>query len=154
MPSSRVVAFALDSAPNGWRLSCGRPVMELSVDRRTPPSQAQPGGRRPWKSERQPKRAAVSCSRRLLGGESCEAGHSEPLCGEVLVCMKRGPLDMNEHSENTDERTGARTAAAHHGLTSRECRTGLAVEGPGFLVWDEVASDARRRAAELSAVAR
>lgn len=31
-------------------------------------------------------------------------------------------------------------------------RRGLAVEGPGFRVWDEVASDARRRAAELSAV--
>ena len=33
-------------------------------------------------------------------------------------------------------------------------QTGLAVEGPGFLVWDEVASDASKRAAELSAVAR
>jgi hypothetical protein len=32
-------------------------------------------------------------------------------------------------------------------------QTGLAVEGPGFLVWDEVASDASKRAAELSAVA-
>lgn len=31
-------------------------------------------------------------------------------------------------------------------------RRGLAVEGPGFRVWDEVASDARRRAEELSAV--
>ena len=32
-------------------------------------------------------------------------------------------------------------------------QAGLAVEGPGFLVWDEVASDARKRAAELSTVA-
>ena len=32
-------------------------------------------------------------------------------------------------------------------------QTGLAVEGPGFLVWDEIASDARRRAGELWAVA-
>jgi hypothetical protein len=32
-------------------------------------------------------------------------------------------------------------------------QAGLAVEGPSFLVWDEVASDARKRAAELSAVA-
>jgi hypothetical protein len=33
-------------------------------------------------------------------------------------------------------------------------RKGLAVEGPGFFVWDEIASDARRRAAELLSIAR
>ena len=32
-------------------------------------------------------------------------------------------------------------------------RKGLGVEGPGFFVWDEIASDARRRAAELLAIA-
>jgi len=60
---------------------------------------------------------------------------------------------MKEHSENTGERTRERTTAVHHCMSSRACRTGLAVEGPGFLVWDEVASVARKRAAELSAVA-
>ena len=39
--------------------------------------------------------------------------------------------------------------AAGHGIAGRRLATGLAVEGPGFLVWDEVASDARRRAGEL-----
>ena len=42
------------------------PVLLPSVDRRTPASQARPGGRRPWSRARHPKRAAVSCSR-LLG---------------------------------------------------------------------------------------
>jgi hypothetical protein len=35
----------------------------LSVDRRTPASQAPPGGRRPWSFKHHPKRAAVGCSR-------------------------------------------------------------------------------------------
>ena len=56
--------------PNGSRLSCGRPVLRLSVDRRTPASQAPPGGRRPWSFARQPKRAAGSCSRLLDGGRT------------------------------------------------------------------------------------
>jgi len=38
------------------------------------------------------------------------------------------------------------------GPASRAWQTGLAVKGPGFLVWDEVASEARKRAAELRAV--
>jgi len=38
------------------------------------------------------------------------------------------------------------------GPASREWETGLAVKGPGFLVWDEDASEARKRAAELRAV--
>ena len=37
--------------------------------------------------------------------------------------------------------------------TSPAPRKGLGVEGPGFFVWDEIASDARRRAAELLAIA-
>ena len=49
--------------------------------------------------------------------------------------------------------------SASERATPRTCRrklirqTGLAVQGPGFLVWDEVASDAKKRADELSAVA-
>jgi hypothetical protein len=89
----------------------------------------------------------------LFGGESCEAGHSKPFSEEVLVCMKRGFPDMKEHSDNTDKRIAEPITAVHHCMTSRAFRTGLAVEGPGFLVWDEVASVARKRAAELSAVA-
>jgi len=38
------------------------------------------------------------------------------------------------------------------GPAGRECETGLAVKGPGFLVWDEDAGEARKRAAELRAV--
>ena len=34
---------------------------------------------------------------------------------------------------------------------ARPRRTGLAVEGPGFFVWDEVPGEARKRAAELAA---
>ena len=49
----------------------------------------------------------------------------------------------------TQERAIALRGRKRGGVT----RTGLAVEGPGFLVWDEIASDARRRAGELSAVA-
>ena len=41
----------------------------------------------------------------------------------------------------------------HSGSGNPVRQAGLAVEGPGFLVWDEVASYARKRAAELSAVA-
>jgi hypothetical protein len=57
---------------------------------------------------------------------------------------------MKERSERLGQRTTAPTASHTAGPLRR---IGLAVEGPGFLVWDEVASDARRRAAELSAVA-
>ena len=52
---------------NGARLSCGRPVLLPSVDRRTPAGQAEPGGRRPCDLARHPQRAAASCSRLLDG---------------------------------------------------------------------------------------
>jgi len=49
-------------------------------------------------------------------------------------------------------RDAVRTAWRGLGPASRVSETGLAVKGPGFLVWDEVASEARKRAAELRAV--
>ena len=49
---------------------------------------------------------------------------------------------------NTGERIARRTCRAR---LLRQ--TGLAVEGPGFLVWDEIAGDAEKRGAELAAVA-
>jgi hypothetical protein len=60
---------------------------------------------------------------------------------------------MSERSKHTDERAGELATTAQRGRANGSSPTGLVVEGPGFLVWDEVASDARRRAAELSAVA-
>ncbi len=59
---------------------------------------------------------------------------------------------MRERSEKADQRTRERVTAAHSCNANGARQNGLAVEGPGFLVWDEVASDARKRAAELSAV--
>src|SRR5262245_21501700 len=56
----------LPKPPDGSRLSCRRPVLLPSVDRRTPATQAPLGGRRPGAPARQPS-AAVSCSG-LLGG--------------------------------------------------------------------------------------
>ena len=60
---------------------------------------------------------------------------------------------MKERSDRLGQRTTERTTAAHSCSATPVRQIGLAVEGPGFLVWDEVASDARRRASELSAVA-
>ena len=50
--------------------------------------------------------------------------------------------------EKASRRNEGRVAGGH-GISRRGHAAGLAVEGPGFLVWDEVASDARRRAGEL-----
>jgi len=49
--------------------------------------------------------------------------------------------------EKTSRRNQGRGEA--HPKARRGDDTGLTVEGPGFLVWDEVASDARKRAGEL-----
>jgi hypothetical protein len=56
--------------------------------------------------------------------------------------------------ENASRRSEERATAGYGRNASRARDTGLAVEGPGFLVWDEIATDARKNAAELWAVAR
>lgn len=60
---------------------------------------------------------------------------------------------MKKRSKDAQQCTRERATAARSGSANAARRTGLAVEGPGFLVWDEVASEARKLAAELSAVA-
>ena len=55
--------------------------------------------------------------------------------------------------EKASRRTEGQPTTGHSLNASSARDAGLAVEGPGFLVWDEVASDARRRAGELRAVA-
>jgi hypothetical protein len=57
-----------------------------------------------------------------------------------------------DQREKLSIRVGERTAAACSRDASRARLAGLAVEGPGFFVWDEVASVARNTAGELWAV--
>lgn len=60
---------------------------------------------------------------------------------------------MERRREREDGRAGRKEAPAGARGAAGPERTGLAIEGPGFLVWDEIASDARRRAGELRTAA-
>jgi len=60
--------------------------------------------------------------------------------------FKEGTHTMKQREKASRRNQGR---GAGYGIARRGADTGLAVEGPGFLVWDEVASDARRRAGEL-----
>ena len=60
---------------------------------------------------------------------------------------------MKERGAKSSNHTIEQATPAGRGSASQAGRVGLAVEGPGFFVWDEVASEARKRAAELGAVA-
>ena len=60
---------------------------------------------------------------------------------------------MRQRSEKAGQRSSERATDRHDCRAPRVHPTGLAVEGPGFLVWDEIASEARKRAAELTALA-
>ena len=60
---------------------------------------------------------------------------------------------MRQRSERANQRTRERATTRRDGRAPRMRPAGLAVEGPGFLVWDEIASEARKRAAELMELA-
>jgi len=56
-------------------------------------SSGEPGGRRPWDNDRQPKRAAVSCSR-LLGGRLVRLTELVDLKGKAAAVSDfKAPVD-------------------------------------------------------------
>jgi hypothetical protein len=91
---------------------------------------------------------------RCKNAERCEPAHSGAVRWKLLLRLSsnRG-LAMKQRYERAGQRTRERVTAGRSSNANGVRRTGLAVEGPGFLVWDEVASAARKHAGELLAVA-